>query len=114
MDSTIDMEAVAIRVEEEDGTIRELEAPTDMSLNLMEVLKGHGYPVKATCGGMALCATCHVSVKEGFEQVGEPASDDEWAMLDTLYNLTDESRLSCQIKIDEKCSNILVKHLGDE
>lgn len=107
------MDTVEIRVEEEDGNIATLEAPTDMSLNLMEVLKGSGYPVKATCGGMALCATCHVTVKEGFDQVGEPATDDEWAMLDTLYNITDESRLACQIKIDDACHNILVKHLGD-
>lgn len=108
------MDVVTIRVEEENGNIASLEAPTDMALNLMEVLKGSGYPVLATCGGMALCATCHVQVKEGFDQVGEPATDDEWAMLDTLYNLTDESRLACQIKIDDNCHDILVKHLGDE
>ncbi|MBI1184355.1 2Fe-2S iron-sulfur cluster binding domain-containing protein [bacterium] len=105
---------VKIRVEEEDGNIATLEAPTDMALNLMEVLKGSGYPVLATCGGMALCATCHVTVKEGYDQVGPPATDDEWAMLDTLYNLTDTSRLACQIKIDDNVDNILVKHLGDQ
>ena len=108
------MDIVTIRVEEEDGTIASLEAPTDMALNLMEVLKGNGYPVLATCGGMALCATCHVTVKEGYENVGEPASDDEYAMLDTLYNLTDSSRLACQIKISDACDGMLVKHLGDE
>lgn len=104
---------VTIKVEEEDGSITELQAPTDMNLSLMEFLKLSEYPIKATCGGMALCATCHVEVKEGFEQVGEPRTDDEWAMLDTLYNITDQSRLACQIRIDDSCNGILVKHLGD-
>jgi 2Fe-2S ferredoxin len=56
---------VRVYVEEAPGQRRELEAPTDMSLSLMEVLKASGYDIQATCGGMALCATCHVEVLAG-------------------------------------------------
>ena len=49
----------------------------------MEVLKASDYTILATCGGMALCATCHVQVLEGLDQL-PPAQDAELDMLDTL------------------------------
>lgn len=110
----IEKDLVQIKVAGPHSTIATLPAPTNMSLSLMELLKGNGYPIQATCGGMALCATCHVCVLEGYEQVGEPASDAEWAMLDSLFNLTDTSRLACQVRIGHECNNILVKILGDK
>ena len=86
---------ITLFVERPDGTKTPLEAPTDMNLSLMEFLKGNDYNILATCGGMALCATCHVSVTKGFETL-TPISDDEYAMLDTLPNITDTSRLSAR------------------
>jgi 2Fe-2S ferredoxin len=106
------MEDVKINVLEIDGSIKVLEAPTDMGLSLMEFLKGNDYDIMATCGGMALCATCHVSIISGFNKLNE-ISDDEYAMLDTLPNITDTSRLSCQLKIAENLDGIVVKVMGD-
>ena len=83
-----------------------------MGLNLMEFLKGNEYDILATCGGMALCATCHVEVLSGFEQLPE-ISDDEYAMLDTLPNITPTSRLSCQLKLNTAFPSITVKIMGD-
>jgi 2Fe-2S ferredoxin len=83
-----------------------------MGLSLMEFLKGSDYDILATCGGMALCATCHVSVVNGFENLNE-ISDDEYAMLDTLPNITDTSRLACQLKLNSNMEGITVKILGD-
>ena len=56
---------IKFTVEDQEGTRQELEAPSDMGLSLMEILKASEYPVLATCGGMALCATCHVEIVEG-------------------------------------------------
>ena len=53
-----------------------------MGLSLMELLKASGYDIQATCGGMALCATCHVEVLAG-PALPEPG-DDELDMLETL------------------------------
>jgi 2Fe-2S ferredoxin len=106
------MNDIKLNVLNPDGSITEHVAPIDMGLNLMEFLKGSDYDILATCGGMALCATCHVSVVNGFENLNE-ISDDEYAMLDTLPNITDTSRLACQLKLSEQMNGITVKILGD-
>ncbi len=105
------MSDVRIYVEEAPGQRRELEAPIDMGLSLMELLKASDYPIQATCGGMALCATCHVQVLAG-PPLPEP-SDDEWAMLDTLPVLHETSRLSCQIRLNSPNLDGLVVRIAD-
>lgn len=89
---------VKFNVEDAGNKVQSIEVPTDINLSLMEVLKASEYPILATCGGMALCATCHVEVLSGGESLGDP-SDDELDMLDTLPDADANSRLSCQIKI---------------
>ncbi|MCE3260707.1 MAG: (2Fe-2S)-binding protein [Bacteroidetes bacterium] len=106
------MPDISINIENRDGSVTKLEGPTDMGLSLMEFLKGNDYDILATCGGMALCATCHVEVVEGFENLSE-ITDDEYAMLDTLPNITPTSRLSCQLKLSAQMDNIKVKIMGD-
>jgi len=66
----------------------------------MEVLKASDYPIAATCGGMALCATCHIEVIEGWDRL-EKAKDIELDMIDTLPASTAYSRLACQVRINE-------------
>lgn len=94
-------------VEEESGTRRTIEVPSDINLNLMEVLKASDYPIEATCGGMALCATCHLEIIEGFEKL-DAHTDAELDMLDTLPSSASNSRLACQIKITEKLEGVVV------
>ena len=106
------MQDITIFVENADGTKTPLQAPTDMGLSLMEFLKANEYEILATCGGMALCATCHVSIVKGNESLAE-ISNDEYAMLDTLPNITDTSRLSCQIKLNPQIDGLVVKIMGD-
>jgi ferredoxin len=106
------MSEINIHVIEKDGSLTTMQAPTDMGLSLMEFLKGNDYDIPATCGGMALCATCHIEVTEGAEKLPE-ISDEEYAMLDTLPNITPTSRLSCQIRLNPEIDNIRVKIMGD-
>ncbi|MEM6845019.1 MAG: 2Fe-2S iron-sulfur cluster-binding protein [Bacteroidota bacterium] len=103
---------ITLFVEEENGERRPVEAPTDMQLSLMEVLKASDYPVQATCGGMALCATCHVEVLEG--DAYTEATDTELDMLDTLPELTDTSRLACQMRIAEDMDGLVVRLMATE
>lgn len=106
------MPDIKIHVQNADSTLTTLDAPTDMGLSLMEFLKGNDYDILATCGGMALCATCHVEVVTGFNELPD-ITDDEYAMLDTLPNITDTSRLSCQLKLSDAMNGITVKIMGD-
>ncbi len=106
------MADITIKVQNPNNSITELIAPTDMGLSLMEFLKGNEYDILATCGGMALCATCHVQVITGFDKLHE-ISNDEYAMLDALPNITDTSRLACQLKLNDDMNGITVKIMGD-
>ncbi|HYG15417.1 MAG TPA: 2Fe-2S iron-sulfur cluster-binding protein [Bacteroidia bacterium] len=103
---------ITVLVHESDGRVTPVVAPTDMALSLMEVLKGSGYPIEARCGGMALCATCHIEVLN--ERPLTPESDDEALMLDTVPNITPTSRLSCQVKIHPEIDGLELRILGEQ
>lgn len=98
-------ETIRLNVKNIDGTTTTLELPTEINLSLMEVLKASGYPIEATCGGIALCATCHIEISKGEESVGSP-TDAEMDMLDTLPNAASRSRLACQIRLGKHLDGI--------
>lgn len=91
---------IHITIEDRNGDRQPLEIPEGISLSLMEVLKGSDYPIQATCGGMALCATCHVSVLDGADAL-PPVNDAEGDLLDTLPDADSDSRLACQLRVNE-------------
>lgn len=99
---------VKFHVKEIDGALREIEVPTDMNLNLMEVLKASEYEIEAACGGMALCATCHIEVLEGIEKLN-PRTDAELDMLDTLPVVSGNSRLACQIRVTDDLRDVVLR-----
>ena len=92
------MTMITFSVSDTAGELRHIEVPEDISLSMMEVLKASDYPIAATCGGMALCATCHISVEKGADQF-PPPSDAELDMIDTLPDAGNNSRLACQVRI---------------
>jgi 2Fe-2S ferredoxin len=80
-----------------------------MGLSLMEFLKANDYEaIEGTCGGMALCASCHVRVLDVSPPLGEQ-SDDELAILETLPVVYANSRLSCQIKLNTDLEKIRIE-----
>ncbi len=98
---------IIIYLEQENGERIALETPTDMGLSVMEVLKANEFDVPAICGGMAICATCHVEVIEGGDL--PEASDDEAYMLESLPHATDKSRLSCQLRVSQDLDGLVVR-----
>ena len=86
---------VEIWITDRDGQTHQIMAPTDMNMNLMEVCKSYELPVKGTCGGMAMCASCHCYI-DSDHLLNEP-SDDEEDMLDQAFFVENNSRLGCQI-----------------
>jgi 2Fe-2S ferredoxin len=104
---------VTFTVEDHDGNRQDIEAPDDMGLSLMEVLKASEYPVLATCGGMALCATCHVEVLAGKQELGY-ATDVELDQLEALPEYYPTSRLACQVRISDLLEGAVVKLRGED
>lgn len=99
---------ITFEVQSTEGERTVIEVPDGINLNLMEVLRASEYPIEATCGGMALCATCYVEVLEGQEHLGGP-TEAELDMLDTLPSSNSRSRLACQIKIDGRLQNAVLQ-----
>ena len=91
------------------GIEKYFEAPVDMGLNLMEFLKAtEHHEIEGICGGMALCATCHVLVLE-HEGLLNDATDDELNMLESLPHVHSNSRLACQIKLTEQLEKLKIE-----
>lgn len=103
MDSGI----IHVSVTDREGRLHRLEAPTDMAMNMMEVCRSHGLPVEGICGGMALCASCHMYVLSDHD-LAEPSEDEE-NMLDQAFFVRSNSRLGCQIKITPELEGLEVE-----
>jgi ferredoxin-2, mitochondrial len=100
-------DTITVTVIDREDVAHALESPTDMGLNLMELCKSYELPVQGTCGGMALCASCHVYVQSD-HALPEP-SDDELAMLDSAFFVQGNSRLGCQIKLSDRLDGLEVR-----
>ena len=98
---------ININVIDRSGNEHQLSGPTDMNLNLMELLKMSEFPIEGTCGGMAMCASCHVYVLSHHNLTEK--SNEELAMLDESWDTKDNSRLSCQLKLSASLDGILVE-----
>jgi 2Fe-2S ferredoxin len=88
---------INLSIRDREGTLHSLSAPTDMNMNIMEFCRAAELPVEGTCGGMALCASCHIYIKSK-HALNEP-SDEELDMLDQAFFVQKNSRLGCQIRI---------------
>ena len=100
-------DSVKITVIDREDEAHELDAPTDMNMNLMEVCKAYELPVKGTCGGMALCSTCHVYVLSDHELPETREAEED--MLDQAFFVEDNSRLGCQLPITPDLAGLRVK-----
>ena len=103
---------INISITDRTGEVHNIEAPTDMSMNLMEVCKSFELPVEGTCGGMAMCASCQCYILS--DSVLPKKSDDEEAMLSEAYNVKENSRLGCQIFITSELDGLRVELAPEE
>ena len=90
------------------GTAHEVEGSNGMSV--METAVKNMVPgIDADCGGACACATCHVYVEpDWLDAVGE-RNEMEEDMLDFAFDVRDNSRLSCQIKVSDALDGLVVK-----
>ncbi|KAF5273431.1 hypothetical protein FQA39_LY07448 [Lamprigera yunnana] len=77
----------------------------DVVVNNSIDLEGFG-----ACEGTLTCSTCHlIFSKDDFQQLPDKATDEELDMLDLAFDLTDTSRLGCQIFLTESMDGLEVK-----
>lgn len=77
--------------------------------SLMELAVENNVPgIDGDCGGVCSCATCHVHVaQEDFARVGEP-NEIEKDMLELAEDVSETSRLCCQVALSEEINGINV------
>ncbi len=76
---------------------RRFQTDAAAGFRVMELIRAHGVPIKAECGGAGVCATCHVRIPEEWRSVLPQPTDEELAKLDEIPGADETSRLSCQI-----------------
>lgn len=98
---------IKVTVIDREGNPHELDGPTDMGMNMMELCKAAELPVEGTCGGMAMCASCHMYVESDTE-LPEKSGDEE-DMLDEAFFVEDNSRLGCQLHLSDALDGLVVR-----
>ena len=78
-------------------------------LSIMEGAIQNDVPgIDADCGGAMACATCHVYVEEQWLDKLPKAEEAEVDMIDMAHEPKKNSRLSCQIILNEELDGIVV------
>ena len=101
---------VTIKITDREGKTHEVQAPTDMNMNIMELVRAYELAPEGTigiCGGMAMCASCQCYILNDVELT--PMGDEEEAMLSEAFDVRPNSRLGCQIPITEAIDGLEVE-----
>lgn len=87
----------------------EIEVQAEIGKNLLDVAHDNNIDLEGACGGELACSTCHLIFdQEVFDTLPEK-SDEEDDMLDLAFELTETSRLGCQIHVTEDFAGIKVR-----
>jgi ferredoxin len=101
---------ITIKITDRNGVLHEVQAPTDMNMNVMELIRSYELAEEGTigvCGGMAMCASCQCYLLN--DVLKTERNDDEEAMLSEAYHVKDNSRLGCQIHLVEELDGLEIE-----
>ena len=104
------MSDITLKITDRDGIQHIVQAPTDMNMNIMEVVRMYELAPEGTigiCGGMAMCASCQCYILNDIQIPVK--SDDEDAMLWEAFHVKDNSRLGCQIQITSEIEGLEIE-----
>lgn len=104
------LQDVTIKITDREGVLHEVQAPTDMNMNIMELIRAYELAPEGTvgiCGGMAMCASCQCYVLN--DVISLERNPDEEAMLSEAYHVKANSRLGCQIPITEAIDGLEIE-----
>ncbi len=94
------MSDINIKITDREGVTHKVQAPTDMAMNLMELVRSMELAEEGTvgvCGGMAMCASCQYYIVSD-HNLPEMSIDEDMMLAEAFY-VEDNSRLGCQIPI---------------
>jgi ferredoxin len=101
---------ITLKITDRKGVLHQVQAPTDMNMNIMELVRAYEIAEEGTigiCGGMAMCASCQCYV---LNEVAIPEkSDEEEAMLSEAFHVKPHSRLGCQIQLTEEINGLEIE-----
>lgn len=88
----------------------EIKVQAQVGVNLLTVAHENKIPLEGACEGSLACSTCHVIVDQNwFDRDLSEISDDENDMLDMAFELTETSRLGCQIILTKRLNGLRVR-----
>jgi 2Fe-2S ferredoxin len=99
---------VKITYVQHNGTSQTVEAQPGMTV-MEAAVKNMVSGIDADCGGACACATCHVFVDPDWLDRTGKRSDMEEDMLDFAFDVRDNSRLSCQVKVTDELDGLVVQ-----
>ena len=85
---------IEVTIVDRAGHSHTVTAPTDMNMNLMELVRSYELAPEGTigiCGGMAMCASCQCYINSPHDL--NPMSEEEEAMLSEAFHVQDNSPL---------------------
>lgn len=96
-----------IKFIDHDGTEHEVHVAA--GTNIMRAAVDNGISgILADCGGVCSCATCHCYIDEAWQDKTGAPDEVEEQMLDFVLEPQPNSRLSCQIEVDDSLDGLVV------
>lgn len=90
------------------GDEHELEVASGTSV-MQAALDNNIRGIVADCGGSCSCATCHVYIDEKWLDKVSEKSEMEEILLEEVCDPQDNSRLSCQIEINDALEGMVIR-----
>lgn len=92
-----------------DGTDQLVEVP--LGENLKQAAIDNLVPgIIGDCGGFASCGTCHAYIDESFQAaLDAPSEDEEMVLEGILAPVTENSRLTCQVRMVPALDGVVVR-----
>ena len=100
-------EQITVTFIEKDGTNTVVKATVGQSM--LEVAHKNDIELEGACEGSLACSTCHLILeKDVYDALPAPEEEEE-DMLDLAMDLTDTSRLGCQITVTKELAGMVAR-----
>lgn len=87
----------------------EVEVDAEIGKSLLEVAHANEIDLEGACDGSLACSTCHLILTQDVFDALDPPEEEEEDMLDLAFDLTDTSRLGCQITVTKELEGMVAR-----